>query len=360
MAPDEAKLNDLMHATGVGTVALAATGARSNSTSTGSGRCDLQSNGVVQIPSSLSSSCVASSVSGDEDEGVLANSNHHNSLHRLNDFGDSKKSKPAKTYTEELNIRSAIEDKSAFLHNHLMHSLSNEEDDKQHNSLSNRSQPSNNPSSIYISLDAGNPHDDDTDPHIEENHKNHQQLIHEKDSFDSTTTYTTGTTVATTDHGNGAGRRKNSSSSDEQETQCLMPSSQQNSESGGGRRNHGSHGSFSRLKNSNSISEPLSGGGSRRLKQNSNCEPCDAGYVPDGGFYAWLVCFAAYITNGTIFGVVNCFGVLFFYLKEHFQKEGEEAGENAFQICKYIFVFISSFSHLHGHTLHMQRVTGLA
>lgn len=53
--------------------------------------------------------------------------------------------------------------------------------------------------------------------------------------------------------------------------------------------------------------------------------------VPDGGAYAWLVCLASYITNGTIFGIVNCFGVLFLYLKEKF---GGQDGDMAFAICK--------------------------
>lgn len=45
---------------------------------------------------------------------------------------------------------------------------------------------------------------------------------------------------------------------------------------------------------------------------------------PDGG-WGWLVCFASFWTNGTIFGIMNCFGVLYVKLKDKFGGTHEEA-----------------------------------
>ncbi|GFR14744.1 monocarboxylate transporter 10 [Trichonephila clavata] len=45
---------------------------------------------------------------------------------------------------------------------------------------------------------------------------------------------------------------------------------------------------------------------------------------PDGG-WGWIVCLASFWTNGTIFGVMNCFGVLYVKLKDKFGETHEEA-----------------------------------
>lgn len=44
----------------------------------------------------------------------------------------------------------------------------------------------------------------------------------------------------------------------------------------------------------------------------------------DGGFRAWLVVLASATVNGTIFGVVNSFGVLYYYLIEMFKNAAEQ------------------------------------
>ncbi|KAJ8312067.1 hypothetical protein KUTeg_009440 [Tegillarca granosa] len=41
--------------------------------------------------------------------------------------------------------------------------------------------------------------------------------------------------------------------------------------------------------------------------------------IPDGGF-GWIVCFAAMIINGTVFGIINSFGILFVPLVDKFSK----------------------------------------
>ncbi|KAG8195907.1 hypothetical protein JTE90_001142 [Oedothorax gibbosus] len=45
---------------------------------------------------------------------------------------------------------------------------------------------------------------------------------------------------------------------------------------------------------------------------------------PDGG-WGWVVCLASFWTNGTIFGIMNCFGVLYVKLKDKFAETHEEA-----------------------------------
>lgn len=56
---------------------------------------------------------------------------------------------------------------------------------------------------------------------------------------------------------------------------------------------------------------------------------------PDGG-WGWVVCLASFWTNGTIFGIMNCFGVLYVKLKDKFAETHEEA---AFVTCEYNFSF---------------------
>jgi len=45
---------------------------------------------------------------------------------------------------------------------------------------------------------------------------------------------------------------------------------------------------------------------------------------PDGGFWAWLVMTACFLTNGIIFGIINTFGVLFVKLRSDMEEAGEE------------------------------------
>ncbi|GFX35226.1 monocarboxylate transporter 10 [Trichonephila clavipes] len=60
---------------------------------------------------------------------------------------------------------------------------------------------------------------------------------------------------------------------------------------------------------------------------------------PDGG-WGWIVCLASFWTNGTIFGIMNCFGVLYVKLKDKFGETHEEAAfvtcENASQAAEIV------------------------
>lgn len=61
-------------------------------------------------------------------------------------------------------------------------------------------------------------------------------------------------------------------------------------------------------------------------------------YPPEGG-WGWVVCLAAFFTNGTIFGIMNCFGVIYVKLQEELQKEYGEV--SAFKTCKNIHFIIN-------------------
>ena len=52
---------------------------------------------------------------------------------------------------------------------------------------------------------------------------------------------------------------------------------------------------------------------------------------PDGG-WGWVVCFASFWTNGCIFGILNCYGVMFMEVLTEFGREGQD---NNFLACKY-------------------------
>ncbi len=50
--------------------------------------------------------------------------------------------------------------------------------------------------------------------------------------------------------------------------------------------------------------------------------PSAAAVIPDGGLHAWIIVVACFLTNGILFGICNCFGILYVY----FKKELEQAG----------------------------------
>lgn len=54
---------------------------------------------------------------------------------------------------------------------------------------------------------------------------------------------------------------------------------------------------------------------------------------PDGG-WGWVVCIASFWTNGTVFGILNTFGILYVRMIEVYANGDEDI---AFKTCKYIF-----------------------
>ena len=53
---------------------------------------------------------------------------------------------------------------------------------------------------------------------------------------------------------------------------------------------------------------------------------------PDGG-WGWVVCIASFWTNGTVFGILNTFGILYVEMLRKFD-DGNDSSNLAFKICK--------------------------
>ena len=54
---------------------------------------------------------------------------------------------------------------------------------------------------------------------------------------------------------------------------------------------------------------------------------------PEGG-WGWVVCFASFWTNGTLFGILNTFGILYVKILEEF-KDPDSDQDIAFKCCKF-------------------------
>ena len=66
----------------------------------------------------------------------------------------------------------------------------------------------------------------------------------------------------------------------------------------------------------------------RRNHRNS----MDVNQVPDGGLHAWLVVVASFLTNGIIFGIHNCYGIIYVRLKSELEQSG--VSDAATKACK--------------------------
>ena len=75
--------------------------------------------------------------------------------------------------------------------------------------------------------------------------------------------------------------------------------------------------------------EPLS----KKSGEAPDVDPQEQEFVPSEGGWGWVVCFASFWTNGTIFGTLNTFGVIYAELMEEFE---DSADTNlAFKLCEY-------------------------
>lgn len=67
----------------------------------------------------------------------------------------------------------------------------------------------------------------------------------------------------------------------------------------------------------------------------------------DGGFWAWIVVLGAFLTNGIIFGVINCFGVMFKQIEDKFSTNQDNS---AFLTCKFfvpcLLIVLSSLASI--------------
>merc|ERR1711978_590945 len=69
-------------------------------------------------------------------------------------------------------------------------------------------------------------------------------------------------------------------------------------------------------------------------------DKCKEGeFTPPEGGWGWLVCFTSFFTNGTIFGILNTFGILFEKIEEEYnQPASKTAMVSSFQIFMTFFL----------------------
>lgn len=46
---------------------------------------------------------------------------------------------------------------------------------------------------------------------------------------------------------------------------------------------------------------------------------------PDGGVWAWIVCATSFWANGTLFGILNIFGIVYVALKKQYEDSGDDS-----------------------------------
>ena len=55
--------------------------------------------------------------------------------------------------------------------------------------------------------------------------------------------------------------------------------------------------------------------------------------IKDKGMRAWAVCFTVCCVNGSVFGIMNTFGILFAAMMDEFENTGQS--NLAFRLCRY-------------------------
>jgi hypothetical protein len=76
------------------------------------------------------------------------------------------------------------------------------------------------------------------------------------------------------------------------------------------------------------LNEPLQNGVDKKEKP-----PRNPGDPPDGG-WGWVVCICSSWTNGTVFGVINTFGILFVEMLKMATKNGGDHADARFKTGK--------------------------
>lgn len=81
-----------------------------------------------------------------------------------------------------------------------------------------------------------------------------------------------------------------------------------------------------------------------------------ADFVPVDGGVGWLVCFASFWANGTLFGILNTFGIIYVELLEEFAAPGEDI---AFKTCEFtlIYILLISWNSLEDNQVHNRVLT---
>lgn len=74
-----------------------------------------------------------------------------------------------------------------------------------------------------------------------------------------------------------------------------------------------------------------------RDNKSSHVEP------PDGGARAYLVMISAFLCNGILFGIINCYSVIYLSLQRQLKESGDEAASS--KACKFLEIFLSQCGH---------------
>ena len=53
----------------------------------------------------------------------------------------------------------------------------------------------------------------------------------------------------------------------------------------------------------------------------------DGGFVPPDGGWGWIVCLTSLWANGTVFGIINTFGIIYVQMREQYVQEETVGGE---------------------------------
>ena len=82
------------------------------------------------------------------------------------------------------------------------------------------------------------------------------------------------------------------------------------------------------------VSSDVEGEDNSDRKSNSGADD-----PPDGGFHAWLIVIASFLTNGIVFGIHNCYGIIYLRLKSELERTG--VNDAALKACKSSSVLVS-------------------
>ena len=76
----------------------------------------------------------------------------------------------------------------------------------------------------------------------------------------------------------------------------------------------------------------------RWKKENFSKDSDDVNSPPDGGLQAWIIVLASFLTNGIIFGIHNCYGIIYLRLKTELQESG--VSDASTKACKCLFLYL--------------------
>lgn len=59
-----------------------------------------------------------------------------------------------------------------------------------------------------------------------------------------------------------------------------------------------------------------------KISSSAGADP--GGFVPPDGGWGWVVCLTSLWANGTVFGIINTFGIVYVHMREHYSKDNPE------------------------------------